>query len=82
MQGELRRTGSRVLSASMSLQVRPVEDQPINVRVDGGEWVKAKITLVKPLNVRNPVFESPRWRSAADMARFDYPIEPMTPFVR
>jgi hypothetical protein len=50
MQGELRRTGSRVLSASMSLQVRPVEDQPINVRVDGGEWVKAKITLVKPLN--------------------------------
>jgi hypothetical protein len=57
MQGELRRTGSRVLSASMSLQMRPVEDQPINVRVDGGEWVKAKITLVKPLNVRNPVFE-------------------------
>jgi hypothetical protein len=32
-------------SASMSLEVRPVEDQPINVRVDGGEWVKAKITL-------------------------------------
>jgi hypothetical protein len=24
-----------------------------NVPVDGGEWVKAKITLVKPLNVRN-----------------------------
>jgi hypothetical protein len=46
-----------VLSASMSLQMRPVEDQPINVRVDGGEWVKAKITLVKPLNVRNTVFE-------------------------
>jgi hypothetical protein len=48
---ELRRTDGRVLSTSMSVQVRPVEDQPINVRVDGGEWVKAKITLVKPLNV-------------------------------
>jgi hypothetical protein len=54
---ELRRTDGRVLSTSMSLQVRPVEDQPINVRVDGGEWVKAKITLVKPLNLRNAVFE-------------------------
>jgi hypothetical protein len=41
----------------MSLQVRPVEDQPIKVPVDSGEWVKAKITLVKPLNVRNTVFE-------------------------
>jgi hypothetical protein len=54
---ELRRTDGRALSTSMSLQMRPVVDQPVNVRVDGGEWVKAKITLVKPLNVRNPVFE-------------------------
>jgi hypothetical protein len=54
---ELRRTDGRVLSTSVSLQVRPVVDQPINVPVDGAPWVKAKVTLVKPLNVRNTVFE-------------------------
>jgi hypothetical protein len=36
---------------------RPVVDQLINVPVDDGPRVKAKITLVKPLNVRNTVFE-------------------------
>jgi hypothetical protein len=41
----------------MSLQVRPVEGQPINVPVESSPWVRAKITLVKPLNVRNTIFE-------------------------
>jgi hypothetical protein len=54
---ELRRSDGRVLSTSTSLRVRPVVDQSINVPVDDGPWVKAKITLVKPLNVRNTFFE-------------------------
>jgi hypothetical protein len=54
---ELRRTDGRVLSTSTSLQVRPAVDQPINVPVADGPWVKAKITSVKPLNIRNTVFE-------------------------
>jgi hypothetical protein len=54
---DLRRTDGRVLSTSTSLQVRPVVDQPINVPVGDGPWAKAKITSVKPLNVRNTVFE-------------------------
>jgi hypothetical protein len=54
---ELRRSDGRVLSTSTSLQVRPAVDQSINVPVDDGPWVKARITLVKPLNVRNTVFE-------------------------
>jgi hypothetical protein len=54
---ELRRTDGRALSTSMSLQVRPVVDQLFNVPVDDGPWVKAKITSVKPLNIRNTVFE-------------------------
>jgi hypothetical protein len=54
---ELWRTDGRVLSTSMSLEARPIVDQLINVPVDDGPWVKAKITLVKPLNVRNTVFE-------------------------
>jgi hypothetical protein len=54
---ELRRTDGRVLSTSTSLQMRPVVDQLINVPVAEGPWVKAKTTLVKPINVRNTVFE-------------------------
>jgi hypothetical protein len=54
---ELRRTDGSVLSTSMSLKLRPAIDQRINVPVGVGEWVKAKITLVKPLNVRNTIFE-------------------------
>jgi hypothetical protein len=54
---ELRRTDGRVLSTSTSLQMRPVVDQPINVPVHDGPWVKAKITSVRPLNIRNTVFE-------------------------
>jgi hypothetical protein len=33
---ELRRTDGRVLSTSVSLQVRPAADQPVNVAVDDG----------------------------------------------
>jgi hypothetical protein len=54
---ELRRTDGRTISTSTSLQVRPVVDQPINVPVDDGPWVKAKITVVKPLDIRNTVFQ-------------------------
>jgi hypothetical protein len=54
---ELRRTDGRGLSTSTSLQMRPVVDQLINVPVDDGPWAKAKITLVKPLDVRNTIFE-------------------------
>jgi hypothetical protein len=54
---ELRRSDGRVLSTSTSLRVRPVVDQSINVLVGDGPSVKAKITLVKPLNVRNTFFE-------------------------
>jgi hypothetical protein len=54
---ELRRSDGRVLSTSTSLQVRPVVDQSINVPVDDGPWVKAKIASVKPLNVRHTIFE-------------------------
>jgi hypothetical protein len=54
---ELRRTDGKVLSTSTSLQMRPVVDQLINVPVDDGPWVKAKITSVRPLNIRNTVFE-------------------------
>jgi hypothetical protein len=54
---ELRRFGGRVLSTSMPLQVRPVEAQPTTVSLTAEKWVKAKITSVKPLNVRATVFE-------------------------
>jgi hypothetical protein len=54
---ELRRTDGSVLSTSMTLQVRPVEGQPINVPVESSPRVRAKITLVKPLNVRHTIFE-------------------------
>jgi hypothetical protein len=54
---ELRRTDGRVLSTSMSLQVRPVVDQLVNVPVDDRPWMKAKITSVRPPNIRNTVFE-------------------------
>jgi hypothetical protein len=54
---ELRRTDGRTISTSTGLQGRPVVDQPINVAVAEGPWVKAKITSVKPLNLRNTVFE-------------------------
>jgi hypothetical protein len=53
---ELRRTDGSVFSTSMTLQVRPAMDQRIDVPVGVREWVKAKITLVKPLNVRNTIF--------------------------
>jgi hypothetical protein len=42
---------------TMSLQVRPLVDQLINVPVDDGPWVKAKIASVRALNIRNTVFE-------------------------
>jgi hypothetical protein len=54
---ELRRIDGRLLSTSTSLQMRPVVDQPINVPVADGPWVKARITSAKPLNIRNTVFE-------------------------
>jgi hypothetical protein len=54
---ELRRTDGRVLLTSTSLQMRPVVDQLINVPVDDGPWVKAKMTSVRPLNIRKTVFE-------------------------
>jgi hypothetical protein len=62
---ELRRTDGRTISTSTSLQVRPVVDQPINVPVAEGPWVKAKITSVKPLNIRNTVFEVTEVASAS-----------------
>jgi hypothetical protein len=54
---ELRRTDGRVLSSSTSLQMRPVVDHLINVPVDDGPRVKAKIASVRALNIRNTVFE-------------------------
>jgi hypothetical protein len=62
----------------MSLQMRPVVDQLINVPVDDGPWVKAKISSVKRSTSGTQSSRSPRWRSTADTARFDEPIEPMT----
>jgi hypothetical protein len=62
---ELRRTDGRMLSTSTSLQMRPVVDQLINVPVDDRPWVKAKIASVKPLNIRNTVFEAGRTCAAA-----------------
>jgi hypothetical protein len=54
---ELQRTDGGAISTSTSLQVRPVVDQPINVPVAEGPWVKARITSLKSLNIRNTVFE-------------------------
>jgi hypothetical protein len=41
----------------MSLQMRPVVDQLINVPVDDGPWVKAKDLVGEALNIRNTIFE-------------------------
>jgi hypothetical protein len=65
---ELRRTDGRLLSTSVSLQVRPAVDQPINVPIDDGPWVKAKIASLRPLNVRNTVFEVTAVLRRADRA--------------
>jgi hypothetical protein len=51
---KLRRTDGRVLSTSVSLQVRPAADQPVNVPVDDGPVGEAKISSVRPLNHAGP----------------------------